>query len=241
MPASAMVDIRGMSLERGTMTVNRNYILAPSILAADFSRLGEQVQTVAQAGAEYIHIDVMDGMFVPSISFGMPVMASIRSCTDKVFDVHMMVEEPGRYAADMKKAGADLLCVHQEACRHLDRTVHQIRDLGMKVGVALNPATPLETLDYILPEVDMVLLMSVNPGFGGQKFIPYTLEKIRRLCQMLRSRGLDVDIEVDGGVGPENVREVLAAGANIIVAGSAVFKGDAAENVRRMLGQFSNI
>lgn len=241
MPASAMVDIRGMSLERGTMTVNRNYILAPSILAADFSRLGEQVQTVAQAGAEYIHIDVMDGMFVPSISFGMPVMASIRSCTDKVFDVHMMVEEPGRYAADMKKAGADLLCVHQEACRHLDRTVHQIRDLGMKVGVALNPATPLETLDYILPEVDMVLLMSVNPGFGGQKFIPYTLEKIRRLCQMLRSRGLDVDIEVDGGVGPENVRDVLAAGANIIVAGSAVFKGDAAENVRRMLGQFSNI
>lgn len=241
MPASAMVDIRGMSLERGTMTVNRNYILAPSILAADFSRLGEQVQTVAQAGAEYIHIDVMDGMFVPSISFGMPVMASIRSCTDKVFDVHMMVEEPGRYAADMKKAGADLLCVHQEACRHLDRTAHQIRDLGMKVGVALNPATPLETLDYILPEVDMVLLMSVNPGFGGQKFIPYTLEKIRRLCQMLRSRGLDVDIEVDGGVGPENVREVLAAGANIIVAGSAVFKGDAAENVRRMLGQFSNI
>lgn len=241
MPASAMVDIRGMSLERGTMTVNRNYILAPSILAADFSRLGEQVQTVAQAGAEYIHIDVMDGMFVPSISFGMPVMASIRSCTDKVFDVHMMVEEPGRYAADMKKAGADLLCVHQEACRHLDRTVHQIRDLGMKVGVALNPATPLETLDYILPEVDMVLLMSVNPGFGGQKFIPYTLEKIRRLCQMLRSRGLDVDIEVDGGVGPENVREVLAAGANIIVAGSAVFKGDAAENVRRMLGQFSNM
>lgn len=223
------------------MTVTRNYILAPSILAADFSRLGEQVQTVAQAGAEYIHIDVMDGMFVPSISFGMPVMASIRSCTDKVFDVHMMVEEPGRYAADMKKAGADLLCVHQEACRHLDRTVHQIRDLGMKVGVALNPATPLETLDYILPEVDMVLLMSVNPGFGGQKFIPYTLEKIRRLCQMLRSRGLDVDIEVDGGVGPENVREVLAAGANIIVAGSAVFKGDAAENVRRMLGQFSNI
>lgn len=223
------------------MTVNRNYILAPSILAADFSRLGEQVQTVAQAGAEYIHIDVMDGMFVPSISFGMPVMASIRSCTDKVFDVHMMVEEPGRYAADMKKAGADLLCVHQEACRHLDRTVHQIRDLGMKVGVALNPATPLETLDYILPEVDMVLLMSVNPGFGGQKFIPYTLGKIEKLHRMLQERGLAVDIEVDGGVGPENVRDVLEAGANILVAGSAVFKGDAAENVRRMLEQFSNI
>lgn len=217
------------------ITVNSENILAPSILAADFGRLGEQVQTVAQAGAEYIHIDVMDGMFVPSISFGMPVIAGIRSFTDKVFDVHMMVEEPGRYAADMKEAGADLLCVHQEACRHLDRTIHQIRDLGMKAGVALNPATPLDTLEYILPEVDMVLLMSVNPGFGGQKFIPYTLEKIRRLRSMIQEKGLSADIEVDGGVGPGNVREVLEAGANIVVAGSAVFKGDAAENVRRML------
>ncbi|MCI8577879.1 MAG: ribulose-phosphate 3-epimerase [Lachnospiraceae bacterium] len=217
------------------ITVNSENILAPSILAADFGRLGEQVQTVAQAGAEYIHIDVMDGMFVPSISFGIPVIAGIRSFTDKVFDVHMMVEEPGRYAADMKEAGADLLCVHQEACRHLDRTIHQIRDLGMKAGVALNPATPLDTLEYILPEVDMVLLMSVNPGFGGQKFIPYTLEKIRRLRSMIQEKGLSADIEVDGGVGPGNVREVLEAGANIVVAGSAVFKGDAAENVRRML------
>lgn len=217
------------------ITVNSENILAPSILAADFGRLGEQVQTVAQAGAEYIHIDVMDGMFVPSISFGMPVIAGIRSFTDKVFDVHMMVEEPGRYAADMKEAGADLLCVHQEACRHLDRTIHQIRDLGMKVGVALNPATPLDTLEHVLPEVDMVLLMSVNPGFGGQRFIPYTLEKIRRLRSMIQEKGLSADIEVDGGVGPGNVREVLEAGANIVVAGSAVFKGDAAENVRRML------
>ncbi len=217
------------------ITVNSENILAPSILAADFGRLGEQVQTVAQAGAEYIHIDVMDGMFVPSISFGMPVIAGIRSFTDKVFDVHMMVEEPGRYAADMKEAGADLLCVHQEACRHLDRTIHQIRDLGMKAGVALNPATPLDTLEYILPEVDMVLLMSVNPGFGGQKFIPYTLEKIRRLRSMIQEKGLSADIEVDGGVGPGNIQEVLEAGANIVVAGSAVFKGDAAENVRRML------
>jgi len=209
------------------------YVLAPSILAADFSKLGQEVRTVAEAGAEYIHIDVMDGMFVPSISFGMPVIKSIRPCTDKVFDVHMMVEEPGRYAEDMKKAGADLLCVHQEACRHLDRTVNQIRDLGMKAGVALNPATPVETVSCILPQVDMVLIMSVNPGFGGQKFIPYTLKKVEQLRRMIDSQGLSVDIQVDGGVGLGNVRQVLDAGANIIVAGSAVFGGDAAERTRQ--------
>ena len=217
------------------------YILAPSILSADFAKLGEDVATVAREGAEYIHIDVMDGMFVPSISFGMPVIKSIRSCTDKVFDVHMMVEEPGRYAEDMKKAGADLLCVHQEACCHLDRTINQIKDLGMKVGVALNPATPIETLDCALSQVDMVLIMSVNPGFGGQKFIPYTLDKVRRLREKIDARGLNVDIQVDGGVGLGNVKDVLTAGANIVVAGSAVFGGDAAANVRAFMQKFEEM
>ncbi|MGN0158135.1 MAG: ribulose-phosphate 3-epimerase [Brotaphodocola sp.] len=217
------------------------YILAPSILSADFSNLGEDVATVAREGAEYIHIDVMDGMFVPSISFGMPVIKSIRSCTDKIFDVHMMVEEPGRYAEDMKAAGADLLCVHQEACRHLDRTINQVKNLGMKAGVALNPATPIETLDCILDQVDMVLIMSVNPGFGGQKFIPYTLDKVRRLREKIDDCGLDVDIQVDGGVGLGNVKDVLTAGANIIVAGSAVFGGNAAANVRAFMQKFEEM
>ncbi len=212
-------------------------ILAPSILSADFGRLGQQVKEVSDAGAEYIHIDVMDGMFVPSISFGMPVIKSIRPCTDKVFDVHMMVEEPGRYAEEMKKAGADLLCVHQEACCHLDRTVSQIRELGMMAGVALNPATPVFTLDCILEKVDMVLLMSVNPGFGGQKLIPYTLEKVRQVRERLCVLGLEekVRIQIDGGVNLENVDKALKAGANVIVAGSAVFGGDAGKNVREFL------
>ena len=212
-------------------------ILAPSILSADFGRLGQQVKEVSDAGAEYIHIDVMDGMFVPSISFGMPVIKSIRPCTDKVFDVHMMVEEPGRYAEEMKKAGADLLCVHQEACCHLDRTVSQIRELGMMAGVALNPATPVFTLDCILEKVDMVLLMSVNPGFGGQKLIPYTLEKVRQVRERLCVLGLDekVRIQIDGGVNLENVDKALKAGANVIVAGSAVCGGDVGENVREFL------
>lgn len=214
------------------------YVLAPSILAADFSRLGQEVKTITEAGAEYVHIDVMDGMFVPNISFGMPVVKSIRPFTDKVFDVHMMVEEPGRYAQDMKAAGADLFCVHQEACRHLDRTIQQIHELGMKAGVALNPATPVDTLECVLETVDMVLVMSVNPGFGGQKFIPYTLKKVAKLRRMIEERGLSVDIEVDGGVDLANVRQVLDAGANIIVAGSAVFRGDAAENTRSFLKIF---
>lgn len=214
------------------------YILAPSILAADFARLGEEVKTVADAGAQYIHLDVMDGAFVPSISFGMPVIEKLRPVTDKVFDVHMMVEEPGRYVADMKKAGADLICVHQEACCHLDRTINQIKECGLKAGVAVNPATPVDTLSCILKEADMFLIMSVNPGFGGQKFIPYTLEKIKKLRAMLNEAGLSTDIQVDGGVSAANVRTVLDAGANVIVAGSAVFKKDPAENTREFLRIF---
>lgn len=212
--------------------------LAPSILAADFKNLGQQVSDVSLAGAQYIHLDVMDGAFVPSISFGMPVISSIRSCTDRIFDVHMMVEEPGRYVSEIKAAGADLICVHAEACTHLDRTINQIKEAGLKAGVALNPATPLSVLDCILSEVDMVLIMSVNPGFGGQKFIPYTLTKIRKLRNLCKERGLDTDIQVDGGVTCDNIRELIDAGANVFVAGSAVFKGDAVANTREFLKIF---
>lgn len=214
------------------------YILAPSILAADFSKLGEDVKKVADAGAQYIHLDVMDGAFVPSISFGMPVIEKLRGCTDAIFDVHMMVEEPGRYVQDMKKAGADIICVHQEACVHLDRTINQIKEAGCKAAVALNPATPVETLSCILDQVDMFLIMSVNPGFGGQKFIPYTVEKIKKLRKMLDDAGLKTDIQVDGGVSAANVRTLIEAGANVFVAGSAVFKNDAVANTREFLEIF---
>ena len=213
-------------------------ILAPSILGADFKRLGEQVQEVDRAGAPYIHLDIMDGTFVPSISFGMPLIESLRSCTNKTFDVHMMVEEPGRYVDDMKKAGADLICVHQEACTHLDRTINQIKEAGLMTGVALNPATPVSTLSCILEPVDMVLIMSVNPGFGGQKFIPYTLGKIRELRNLCNEKGLATRIQVDGGISPANVRDVIEAGADVIVAGSAVFKGNPTENVKTFLDIF---
>ena len=214
-------------------------ILSPSVLAADFSRLGEEMETVDKAGARWIHLDVMDGAFVPSISFGMPVIEAVRKKTDSLFDVHMMVEEPGRYVKDMKKAGADLICVHQEACIHLDRTINQIKEEGMLAAAALNPATPAETLSCILPVLDMVLVMSVNPGFGGQKFIPYTVEKIRALRRMADERGLkDLRIEVDGGVNLRNVRTLIEAGADTFVAGSAVFKGDAAENTKAFLEIF---
>ena len=209
--------------------------LSPSILSADFANLGEQVKLLDEAGAQYVHIDVMDGMFVPSISFGMPVIKSIRDCSDRIFDVHLMIEEPGRYIDDLAEVGADLITVHAEPCKHLDRTIEAIKEKGLLAGVALNPATPLSAIEWVLPKVDMVLIMSVNPGFGGQKLIPYTVEKVRALKKMIDEKGLKIDIEVDGGVNLENVTEVMDAGANIIVAGSAVFKGDISENVERFL------
>lgn len=211
-----------------------NY-LAPSILSADFGILGEQLHVIDACGAEYVHIDVMDGVFVPNITFGIPVIRSLRPYTDRVFDTHLMIREPIRYVEDFAKAGADIITVHAEACTHLDRTLHEIRAAGCKAAVALNPATPLQALDYILDACDMVLLMTVNPGYGGQKLIPYILPKIRQLRRIAAERGLDLNIEVDGGVTLSNVSEVLDAGANVIVSGSAVFKGDLQKNTQDFL------
>lgn len=216
--------------------MTRIYRLSPSILSADFSKLGEQVRILEDAGAPWLHIDVMDGQFVPPVSFGDVVIRSVRPVSKMFFDVHLMVTEPDRFVDDYAKAGADMFTVHAEACAHLDRTLQHIHESGMKAGVALNPATPLQVLDYVLDKVDMVLIMTVNPGYGGQKYIPTMTAKIRDLRRKLDEAGYpDLPIEVDGGINASTIDTVLDAGASVIVAGSAVFRGDIAKNASDLM------
>ena len=210
-------------------------ILAPSMLSADFKELGKEIRVIEENGAKYLHFDVMDGIFVPSISFGMPVLKSIRSGTNLVCDVHLMITEPIRYVEDFAKAGADLITIHLEACEDVDATIAKIKACGCKVGISIKPNTPVSALQPYLEQVDMILIMSVEPGFGGQKFIPSSLEKISETKAMIDDKGLSIDIQVDGGIYTHNVEEVLKAGANIIVAGSAVFNGDTKQNTIDMM------
>ncbi|MEE1312685.1 MAG: ribulose-phosphate 3-epimerase [Lachnospiraceae bacterium] len=211
------------------------YILSPSILSADFNKLGEDVKRVEEAGAQWLHIDVMDGCFVPNISFGFPVIKALRKTTNMFFDVHLMIVNPGNYIDEFVDAGANMITVHAEACTHLDRVIQQIKNRGVKAGVALNPATPLTELEYVLDSVDMVLLMTVNPGYGGQSYIPYCDRKIQELKAMIEAKGLDVDIQVDGGIKEDNIAHVKDCGANVFVAGSAVFNGNIEENTEKLL------
>lgn len=210
-------------------------ILAPSMLSADFKVLGEELKTTEENGAKYIHYDVMDGMFVPNLSFGPGILKSIRPASTLVHDVHLMIEEPIRYIEAFAKASADIITVHIEACKDLDATIEKIREYGCKVGVSVKPATPVSVLEPYLDKIDMILIMSVEPGFGGQKFMPIALEKIAQAKTMIEEKGLNIDIQVDGGIDSHNVEDVMKAGANIIVAGSAVFNGDTKQNTIDMM------
>jgi len=210
-------------------------ILAPSILSADFGILESQLKMIDEAGAQYVHFDVMDGVFVPSISFGLPVLKSIRKYTKRIFDVHLMIIDPDKYVQEFIQAGADIVTFHAEASKDLDKTISLIREAGAKVGVALSPATPVSTITGILDKVDMVLIMTVNPGFGGQSLIPETIDKVRELKAILDHKQLRIDIEVDGGIKADNVHILTEAGANVIVAGSAVFSGDIKANTKAIM------
>lgn len=213
--------------------------IAPSILSADFSRLAEHVALVEEAGADYVHVDVMDGHFVPNISFGAPVMKCLCGKTKMPFDVHLMIEEPDRYIEDFVTDQTEYITVHQEACTHLDRTIEYIRQAGAKAGVALNPATPVETVKWILDKVDMILIMSVNPGFGGQKFIGYCLDKIKELDRIRTEKGLSFQIEIDGGAGLSNIADIVESGTDIIVAGSSVFKAEGSAAVVKKMKEYT--